>query len=42
MILVSKTVSSWANFYFYSIAFVGSFFLINLVMAVINFEFSKA
>ena len=42
MISVGQAYNQWATLYFYSIAIIGAFFLINLVMAVLKTEFSRA
>jgi len=40
MVALMQSVGTWIVIYFYPIIFIGAFFLVNLLLAVINSSFS--
>ena len=41
MVALMKSVGTWIFIYFYSIVFIGAFFLLNLTLAVIKAKFTE-
>ena len=41
MILLEDAIGRWISIYFYPIIFIGSFFLLNLTLAVIKAKFTE-